>query len=306
MGVAFRVVLYAPDASVAERAAMAAFARIKELNGVMSDYDPQSELSRLSQTAGQGVEVPLSANLWTVLNRSQTLARRTRGAFDVTVGPFVNLWRKARRSRQLPGPALLAEARQSVGYQRLQLSPKTRTARLLAPGMRMDLGGIAKGYAVDEALRVLRNLGIDRALVAGDGDIGVGAPPPGKPGWRIAIATLDVPNAPTNRLVLLKHAAISTSGDLSQRLEIGGVRYSHIVDPRTGIGLTDHSLVTVIARDSTTADSLATAISVLGPEKGMKLAQTTPGVAARIVRSPDEKIEAHTSKRFEKYFAPED
>ena len=203
----------------------------------------------------------------------------------------------------MPAPERLSEERKAVGYRNLQLDPKTRAARLLVPGMRLDLGGIAKGYAVDEALKVLRARGIDRALVGGDGDIVVGEPPPGKPGWRIGMATLDVPNAPTNRYVLLKQAAISTSGDLSQRLEIGGVRYSHIVNPHTGLGVTDHSLVTVIARDSTTADSLATAVSVLGPEKGMKLIKETTGAAARIVRSPGEKIETYESRRFKAFLA---
>ncbi|MBM3837912.1 MAG: FAD:protein FMN transferase [Verrucomicrobia bacterium] len=305
MGVAFRIVLYAPSASKAEGAAAAAFNRIKELNAIMSDYETESELSRLSRTAGQGAEAPLSPDLWTILERSQALARRTGGAFDVTVGPCVNLWRRARRVRELPDPKRLAEARKAVGYRNLQLNPRTRTARLLVPGMRLDLGGIAKGYAVDEALKVLRAQGIERALVAGDGDIGVGEPPPGRPGWRIGIATLDVPNAPTNRYVLLKHAAISTSGDLSQRLEIGGVRYSHLVDPHTGVGVTDHSLVTVIARDSTTADSLATAVSVLGPEKGLKLIDRTPGAAARIVRSPEERLETYESKPFQSFLDPD-
>jgi thiamine biosynthesis lipoprotein len=303
MGVAFRMVLYAPNDSAAEDAATAAFNRIKELNGIMSDYDPDSELSRLSRTAGQGVDVALSPDLWTILERSQALARRSGGAFDVTIGPCVNLWRRARRARELPDVERLAEARKSVGYEHLRLNPKSRTARLLVPEMRLDLGGIAKGYAVDEALKVLRARGIERALVAGDGDIGVSEAPPGKPGWRIAMATLDVSNAPANSFVILRHAAISTSGDLSQRLEIGGVRYSHIVDPRTGIGLTDHSLASVIARDSTTADSLATAVSVLGPEKGLKLVQRSAGAAARIVRRPGEKLETHESSRFMNFLA---
>jgi thiamine biosynthesis lipoprotein len=301
MGVAFRMVLYAPNEAKAESAAAAAFNRIKELNAIMSDYETDSELSRLSRTSGQGIEVALSPDLFAILERSQALAQRSGGAFDVTVGPCVNLWRRARRVRQSPDATRLAEARKAVGYRNLQLSPKTRTARLLVPGMRLDLGGIAKGYAVDEALKVLRVQGVERALVGGDGDIAVSEPPPGKTGWRIGIATLDVPNAPTNRYVLLQHAAISTSGDLSQRLEIGGVRYSHIVDPHTGIGMTDHSLVTVIARDSTTADSLATAVSVLGPEKGLKLIEKTPGAAARIVRRPGEKIESYESAGFKKF-----
>jgi thiamine biosynthesis lipoprotein len=129
---------------------------------------------------------------------------------------------------------------------------------------------------VDEALKVLRRLGINRALVAGGGDIAVAEPPPGARGWRIELAPLDAANAPPARFVFLSHAAIATSGDLFQRLEIDGKRYSHIVDPRTGIGLTDHSLVSVIAADCMTADSLTKVISVLGPNRA---ADTSAGAA---------------------------
>jgi thiamine biosynthesis lipoprotein len=298
MGVPFRIVLYAPDTAMASAAARAAFTRLAELNQVLSDYDADSELSRLSRTSGTGQFVPVSDDLWTVLKRAQELAAKTSGAFDITVGPCVNLWRKARRERKLPKPDLLAEARQAVGYEKVELDKRHRRARLLAPNMRLDAGGIGKGYAVDEALRVLRAHGIRRALVAGGGDMAMSEAPPGKKGWRIELAPLDATNAPPARFLLLRHAAVATSGDVFQHIEIEGGRYSHILDPRTGIGLTDHSLVTVVARDCITADSLATAVSVLGPSEGMKLVEATTGAAARIVRRPEEQIEVYESKRF--------
>ena len=301
MGLPFRIVLYTPDSATANAAAEAAFARISQLNDSLSDYDADSELSRLSQTAGEDRAVPVNADLWTVLERSQALARRTDGAFDVTVGPVVNLWRKARREKQLPRGDRLAEARAAVGWRKLELDPRARTAKLLVPEMRLDLGAIAKGYAVDEALKVLRARGVTRALVAGGGDMAAGDAPPDKPGWRIEVAPLDVTNAPQARLVMLRNRALATSGDIFQHVEIDGVRYSHIVDPRTGMGLTDHSLVTVIAPDCTTADSLATAVSVLGPAKGLKLVEQTPRVAAHIVRRPGTVIEVHESRNFASY-----
>jgi len=236
-----------------------------------------------------------------VLERSQALAKRTDGAFDVTVGPVVNLWRKARRAKQLPRADRLAEARAVVGWRKLELDPRARTAKLLVPDMRLDLGAIAKGYAVDEALKVLRARGVTRALVAGGGDMAVGDAPPGTPGWRIEVAALDVTNAPPARFVILRNRALATSGDVFQHVELDGVRYSHIVDPRTGMGLTDHSLVTVIAPDCTTADSLATAVSVLGPAKGLKLIEQTPQVAAHIVRRPGTVIEVYESRNFASY-----
>ena len=302
MGVPFRIVLYAPDKPTADQAARAAFGRIKQLNDILSDYDTDSELSRLSQTAGSGRAIQVSADLWFVLKRSQELAQRTDGAFDVTVGPVVSLWRKARREKKLPDPAKLAEALKAVGYRKLVLDPQRHAARLFVPHMRLDLGAIAKGYAVDAALKVLRARGVTRALVSGGGDMVAGDAPPGKRGWRIELAPLDVTNAPPVRFVWLANAGLATSGDLFQHLEIDGKRYSHIVDPHTGIGLTDHSLVTVIAPDGITADGLSTAISVLGPKGGARLVEKTTGAAAYMVRMPCDRIEMIESSRFKRFY----
>jgi len=163
--------------------------------------------------------------------------------------------------------------------------------------MRLDLGGIAKGYAADEALRVLRKSGINRALVDAGGDIALGNPPPEKPGWRIGIAPLEA-DGPPSQVLLLSRVAVATSGDTWQYVQIGSRRYSHLVDPRTGLGLTDHSSVTVIAPEGITADGLASAVSVLGPEKGLKLVEATPGTAAFIVRAPEGKVQTYQSSRW--------
>ena len=302
MGMTFRIVLFAPDHAAATRAADAAFARIQQLNDIMSDYDPDSELSKLSSTSGQGRAVPVSRDLWVVLEHAQWLAKRSGGAFDVTVGPYVNLWRRARRQRQLPDPARLAQARQSVGYERVRLDAKRHTVELLTPKMRLDLGGIAKGYALDEALKVLRAQGVRSALVEGGGDLAVSDPPPGKTGWRIKLSSIDASNAPPARFLSLKHHALSTSGDLYQRLEIDGVRYSHIVDPRTGIGLTNHILVNVIAPRGIQSDSLTKVVSVLGAEAGLRFIERLPGVTCRAMRARGERIEVAESRGFAGYY----
>ncbi len=301
MGMPFRIVLYAPNPAAAQAAAKAAFNRIAALNALLSDYEDDSELSKLSRTAGTGRFVPLSQDLWRVLTRAQAIARRSDGAFDVTVGPCVQLWRRARRQRALPEPTRLADARKAVGYKHLTLDPRTRSARLHAPGMRLDLGGIAKGYALDEALAVLRTRGLSSALVAAGGDLVVGNPPPGKKGWRIEVAPLDAPGAPPARHVLLRNQALATSGDLYQRVEIDGRRYSHIVDPHTGIGLTDHALVTVIADDGMTADALATAVSVLGPASGFRLVDKERHAAALMARQPENAIELSETRAFRRF-----
>ena len=302
MGVPFRIVLYAATEVEADTAANAAFARIAQLNDILSDYDPDSELSKLSRTSGSGRKIKLSDELWFVLQRAQKLSEKSGGAFDVTVGPYVNLWRKARREKKLPDANRLSEARTAVGYKNLRLDARTRSAELLVPNMRLDLGSIAKGFAVDEGLRVLRGRRINSALVAGAGDLAVSEPPPGKHGWRIEIAPLDAPDAPAKKFVLLKNAALGTSGDLFQRLEIDGKRYSHIVDPHTGIGLTDHSLINAIAKDCITANTLATTASVLGPEKGLKLASKTPHAEIRNLRKPNDAIEEFESRGFKKFY----
>lgn len=304
MGLPFRMVLYAANATDADRAARAAFIRIAQLNLIMSDYEEESELNRLARTSNSGRTVPLSPDLWRVLERSQQLARESEGAFDITVGPYVQLWRKARRDRKLPPPERLAQARQSVGYRHLELFRSPASARLTAPSMRLDLGGIAKGYAVDEALQVLKAHGIRRALVSGGGDLAVSQPPPGRRAWRIELPPLDSSNAPPSQFVLLTNAALATSGDLYQRLDIDGRRYSHIVDPRTGIGLTDHSLVTVIAPDCMTADSLTKVVSVLGPEKGFPILRHHSGTVARALRKPGPSVEVHQTPGFARFLDP--
>lgn len=301
MGLPFRIVLYAPDAAAAEAGAEAAFARVAQLNQSLSDYEDSSELSRLSRTSGSGAAVPAGPDLWRVLERSQDLSRRSRGALDMTVGPYVRLWRRARMEHKLPAPERLAAASNAVGFAHVRLDPKTRSVTLDVPGMRLDAGAVAKGYATEEAVRVLKARGIRRALVTAGGDMSAGDPPPGRNGWRIEIAPLDIPDAPPARFALLKNQSLATSGDLFQRIEIGGVRYSHIVDPRTGLGLTDHSLVTVIARDGLTADGLSTAVSVLGPEAGLNLVESEPGAAVFIARKPGERLETRASSRLSRF-----
>ena len=298
MGVPVGITLYAKDEATAKQAATAAFARIKQLDRVMSDYDPDSELMRLCAQAGKGRAILVSNDLRIVLEHSLKLSARTEGAFDVTVGPLVKLWRRARRKKQLPPSKALTAARMVTGYRFVHLDQTTPTVQLEKPDMRLDLGGIAKGYAADAALAVLKQHGISSALVDAGGDIVVGAPPPGKPGWRIGIAPLTKKDAPPSRFLTLKNAGIATSGDAWQFFEINGVRYSHIVDPKTGYGLTQRSSVTVIAADGITSDALASAVSVLGPEKGVALIDQTCGTSALVVVLKEGKPLVRASRRF--------
>ncbi len=295
MGIRFTVTLFAEKEDLAKQAADAAFARIAAINHIFSDYEDDSELALLSRTGGSGKKVPLSPELAFVLARAQHYAERSGGAFDPTCGPLTAMWRRARRKNELPSPALVEEMRARCGWRKLILADGTAT--LLLPDMRLDLGAIAKGYACDEALRLLRERGHPIALVAGAGDMAAGDPPPGRKGWRIAIDPLDAEDGatpPPAVITELANNAIATSGDRFQRLQLDGKRYSHILDLRTGQPLTDHSLVTVLAPNCMTADALATALSALGPEKGKALAAEEKALA-RWQRQPAATVEIVTS-----------
>ncbi len=297
MGVSFTIVLYAPDASTANRCFRAGFDRIEQLNRIFSDYDSTSEIGRLGSASPTKEPVRVSDDLWRVLRDAQALAERSGGAFDVTVGPLTKLWRRAQRRKEVPSPARLAEALAAVGTEHLRLDPQGQTVELMRPGMRLDLGGIAKGYAADAALAEIRQRGVRRALVNASGDIALGDPPPDKPGWTIGVAPLDA-RAPPSRKLLLANCGIATSGDAWQSVEIGGRRYSHILDPHTGLGLTQRSSVTVVASDCMTADGLASAVSVLGPVKGLALIEGTCAAEALIVVASDGKPKSYQSRGF--------
>lgn len=299
MGLPFRLVLHADTPWRATNAAEAVWSRIAALNAVLSDYEPESELSRLSKTSGSGRWVPLGTDLARVLIAANHLSRDSNGAFDVTVGPEVTLWKRSRRQRELPSKSAIDAARKCSGWTLVELRQRDdrHEAMLVRPGMRLDLGAIAKGYALEEAAIILRQKGIQSFLLAGSGDMVLGDPPPGQTGWLVEAGVFDTPDAPTRRFLSLSNTALATSGDSFQRAEIGGIRYSHIVDPRTGIGMTDHSLVTVIARSAMLADALSTAVSVLGPEAGPTLAARL-GAEVWMLRKPGSRMEETRSKGF--------
>ena len=280
MGTTFRLVLYAEDEAQAGRAAAAAFARIHALDGALSDYQQDSELSRLSASSRDAAGVPrlASADLAAVLAAAAAVSAQTEGAFDVTVGPYVRLWRRAARQGVLPSAEHLAQARSSVGWQLVDLDGVAGTVTLRARDMRLDLGGIAKGYALDEALATLGQHGVRRALVDGGGDVAVAGPPPGAPGWRVALDTGGGPEG----VVLLAHAACATSGDTARFVEVGGVRYSHVVDPRTGLGVSSGQAATVIAPSGMLADAWASALCVLEVDAGLALVESREGLEARV------------------------
>jgi thiamine biosynthesis lipoprotein len=297
MGTLFRIKLYATDEAQARRAFQAAFARVAALDHTLSDYQPGSELNRLSEIAVQH-PVHVSEDLYRILETSQALSRETGGAFDITIGPLTHLWRDARRLNRLPDPASIAQAKAKCGYRHLHLDRALHTAEFDQPGMQLDAGAIAKGYAADQALETITSCGIASALVAASGDLAFSDAPPGESGWKIGIDSIDSANAPFTRVMRLSNGAVSTSGPSEQHLDTGGIRYSHIIDPRTGMGLSRNITVTVVARRGIDADSLATAVSVLGVKHGLALVKHHRGASAIIVAYENGRLSYRESRHF--------
>ncbi|QDT17253.1 FAD:protein FMN transferase [Alienimonas californiensis] len=281
MGSPFVFTCYARSEGAAKNACRDAGRSVKELTAALSDYHDASELNRLCDNYVAGTPVPASSDLRRALSRAREVSAASGGAFDVTVGPLVKRWRRVRRTGELPPPEELAALRERVDWQAVTVDNAAGTVTIHKPGVRLDLGGIAKGYAADEAGRVLREQGITRFLIDAGGDLLAGDPPPGEAGWAIGLPDPRDADAPPTEFLTLAHAAVATSGDAFKHTEIDGVRYSHLVDPRTGLGLTDRSTVTVIGPNGMTADAYASAVSVLGPEAGVALLNRTPNVEGR-------------------------
>lgn len=278
MATRFAITCYGEDENAARKTADEAFAAAEEVNRIASDYSPESELMRLP--AGHATKVsPVFAELLTV---SFHFAEVSGGTFDPTLGPLTKLWRESRRTRQLPAPEDLANAREASGWKHATWDAAASTILLEKPGMQLDLGGIAKGFAADRMLAVMVKAGFPRTCIAAGGDLRLGDPPPGKTAWRVGLQTFNE-EKPEDAIELV-NCAVSTSGDLHQFAEIGGKRYSHILDPATGLGLTERIAVSIIAPTATISDALATAACVAGPEKAEALALKA-GATKVIVRT---------------------
>jgi FAD:protein FMN transferase len=309
MGTLFRMVLYAPDEAAAKTAAAAAWSRVEQLNHTLSDYDPNSELSRLCSLTDNGpMPQPLqvSDDLWDVVSTAVEASRLSDGAFDITVGPLTQIQRAMRKTGEMPTAKQLAEAKGRVGWRYVTLDPPHHGVQLLHQGMRLDVGGIAKGYTSAQVLKTLRGLGINRALCGAAGDISAGDPPPGRAEWIVGIQSLSDPAQIAGHLKL-RNYAVSTSGDTYRGADVEGQRFSHIVDPKTGLGLTHRIGVTALAPDGITADWITKPISILGPERGLQIIERIPGAAARIVtidHAGHQKV--YESKQFAQFVVPDE
>lgn len=297
MGTQFNVILYAQDSLTANKAYQAVSARMDTLNQIMSDYLDGSEINRLSASSGSAQWVPVSRELFDVLTKAVTIARTSGGRYDPTIGPLSLLWRRAVRRNQFPSAQERKQARKSVGYQHLDFDTSRQSIRLNRPNMRLDVGGIGQGFAIDEALLVIKQFPVQAALFDIGGDILAYNAPPQQAAWRIDVGSGKTGDTDTLTVNLL-NAAITTSGDTYRYLNYRGRRYSHIMDPRSGLGLRHFVRATIKAPEGYHADALTKVFSVAGWKKSRRLLRRFPGAELYIIENKKGNIRSWQSPGF--------
>lgn len=272
MGSPFTIIMYAEDSMQATELARQSFSLVDSFNNIFSDYLRDSELMLLNNAAGSATH-KLSPALMEILVLSKNGFDKSSGAFDITIGPLVKLWRKARKENRFPDKGKIDSVKKITGFNKLHIDTVNKTATLSSPGMSIDLGGIAKGWIAQKIIDFLSSRKITSALADAGGDIVMSAAAPGTNGWSIGINVPENKEEILQKQLLLQNKSVATSGDVYQFMEKDGKKYSHITDPRTGYGVSYQRNVTVIANDGATADWLATACSILPLKKAKKLAR---------------------------------
>jgi thiamine biosynthesis lipoprotein len=293
MGTRVTLTAYTEDAPGARVAFDAATREFERLERLMSVWREGSDVLKLAAAAG-GAPVKVSAETLEVLQRARQFSEWTKGKFDVTFGALGDLWRFDHdRDGRVPAAEEVRKRLPLIDYRALILDPVAKTARLAKAGMRVHLGGIGKGYAVDRAVAILRAAGLHNFLLQAGGDLYLA----GRRGGRAWRAGIRDPRGPPRRffaMVDVEDAAFSTSGDYERYFIRDGVRYHHIIDPHTGLPATPCRSVTAFARDATTADGLSTSVFLVGAEAGLALVEKIPGAGVVIV---DANNHVHVSRR---------
>ncbi len=293
MGTFARAVIIAKDPNTAEVCIRAAITSITMVDDLMSDYKSDSDIGRVNSEAAQK-PVPVSEETYEVIKRSIEFSKLTDGAFDITVGPLVDLFRLEKKTGIAPSEELITDTKSKVGYEKLILDDSNMTVQFAIRGMRLDLGGIAKGYAIDMAVEAMQQLGAIGGMVDIGGDVRCfGVPPKGKRTWLVGLQDPNVTSeqVDSGQLIMtlkVTNAAVATSGDYRQFAIIDGKRRSHIIDSKTGTSTEGLSSVTIITGNATDADALATAVSVMGREKGLALIEKLPDTEAILIPSEPE------------------
>jgi thiamine biosynthesis lipoprotein len=279
MGTVIEITLIGHDEETANKAALQAFQEIKRIETIMSPWIDSSDVTQINRSAGKEW-VKISSETIQVLKKARDISEFSEGGFDITVGPLSELWRKARENKVPLSKEDVKGKLDLVNFRNIEVNKEGKVF-LKKKGMAIDLGGIAKGYAVDRAFDVLRSLGYKNLIVNAGGDLRVGGLKNNQP-WSIGIQNPREPKKILTR-ISVSDMAVTTSGDYEKFFIHQGKRYHHIFDPRDGFPTEGCQSVTIVTKDCMTADALATAVFVLGPEKGYALCRKLEGVECLIV-----------------------
>ena len=289
LGTLVEIKVFSANEQLVSQIVRAAELRTKAIEATLTDYDPDSETSTLTERATKGGFVTVSADLWNMLAESERWFKISAGTFDASLGSLTRQWRASRRTQHPLSEDQRQRALQQSGWQNVQLNLDSKSVRFKRDGIRLDFGAIGKGYVVDEVFNLFYEAGLKQCLVNISGNMRLGDAPPDRQGWRIEISPLEK-GQPTLRRLLLKNTSIATSGDLWQFTLIDGQRHSHIFDPRNGRSVRGPIAATVIAPLASDADACATAVCVLGPAAGAQLVQSLPNMQALILEHSDSSL----------------
>jgi len=300
MGSSFNIIFYHTDSAEAISLSKECFLIVDSLDNIFSDYRSESEVGRLALQKNL-IDIKISDELFSMIVRSKDVWERSDKTFDITIGALTQLWRKAKKENRFPSEAEIKAAKELTGFKNLIINESSKTISFKKPGIRLDFGGIVPGYVAQRVIEFLKTKNINSALVDASGDIVVSDSPPGKDGWTIGVNLPESENELWDKKLELNNCAVSTSGDVYRYTIHNGIKYSHIIDPKRGYGVTSQRNVTVITKYGADADWLATACSILPIKKALKLAKKEHA-AILIATMNGEKIITYKSKSFDKYF----
>ena len=300
MGSPLNIIFYAQDSVIANKQAKACFRLVDSLNHIFSNYDSSSELTRINNNAGiaKNTASPL---MWELLMKSKEAYIESHGAYNIAMGPLTQLWRIARRSKKFPTQLQIKETLLLCDFNKIQLNDLEHSIYLSAKGMQLDFGGIGKGYIAQKVVDYLKKEGVTASLVDAGGDIVFGDAPPNKKGWIVGVNQPEQADDLLPEKLQLHNISVATSGDVYQFIEHDGKKYSHIIDPATGYGVTSLRNVTVIANNGAVADWLATACSILPINQAKKLALSLHAELL-ITESVNNQLKRNNTKGFDKYW----
>jgi thiamine biosynthesis lipoprotein len=271
MGSAFNLIIVSADSNKANHLAQKSYELVDSLNHIFSNYDSSSELSKINASAGL-LPYKMSRAMLDLVQKSQYAYIQSKGAYDISIGPLSSLWRNARKAKLFPEASTVLATKKLVGFAQVKINKRLGTIFLPNANMQLDFGGIAKGYIAQWVINFLKANGIQQALVDAGGDIVMSGPPLNQQGWLIGVNLPETTDQLLNKKLQLSNCSVATSGDVFQFIEYKGVKYSHIINPLTGYGVTNLRNVTIVAKTGATADWLATACSILPIKEAKQLA----------------------------------